>query len=142
MRGFATPLRFQPSLRCLAQEPWPNSILDLQEAKCIFAIGSNTFEQHPLIARRLVLAKKKGTKKIICADPRYTPTAKHATYLSMFGTDVALLNGLMHHIIENGWEDERTSSKKNEEFWFCKRDGHEGRLRSQERFKDHRRSGT
>lgn len=83
-----------------------NSILDLQESKCIFIIGSNTFEQHPLIGRRLVLARRRGAR-IICADPRYTPTAKQADlHLSMYsGTDVALLNGLMHHIIENGWED-------------------------------------
>lgn len=83
-----------------------NSILDLQESKCIFVIGSNAFEQHPLIARRLVLARKKGAK-IICADPRHTPTARQADlHLSMYsGTDVALLNGLMHHIIENGWHD-------------------------------------
>lgn len=83
-----------------------NSILDLQESKCIFVIGSNTFEQHPLIGRRLVLARKNGAK-IIYADPRYTPTARQADlHLPMYsGTDVALLNGLMHHIIENGWED-------------------------------------
>lgn len=83
-----------------------NSILDLQESKCIFVLGSNTFEQHPLIGRRLILARKRGAK-IICADPRYTPTARQADlHLSMYsGTDVALLNGLMHHIIENGWED-------------------------------------
>ena len=94
-----------------------NSILDLQEARCILAIGSNTFEQHPLIARRLVLAKKKGAK-IICADPRYTPTAKHADlYLSMYsGTDVALLNGLMHHIIGNGWEDKDFIEKRTRNF--------------------------
>jgi formate dehydrogenase major subunit len=85
-----------------------NSILDLQESKCIFVIGSNTFEQHPLVGRRLILARKNGAK-IIYADPRNTPTAKQADlYLSMFsGTDVALLNGLMHHIIENGWEDKK-----------------------------------
>lgn len=94
-----------------------NSILDLQEARCIFAIGSNTFEQHPLIARRLVLAKKNGAK-IICADPRYTPTAKQADlYLSMCsGTDVALLNGLMHYIIENGWEDKDFIEKRTKNF--------------------------
>ncbi len=83
-----------------------NSILDLQESKCIFVIGSNTFEQHPLIGRRLILARKNGAK-VIYADPRHTPTAKQSDlHLSMYsGTDVALLNGLMHHIIENGWED-------------------------------------
>ena len=83
-----------------------NSILDLEEAKCIFVIGSNTFEQHPLIGRRIVLAKKKGAK-VICADPRRTPTAKQADlYLPMrSGTDVSLLNGIMRHIIEHGWTD-------------------------------------
>jgi len=90
-----------------------NSIQDLQEAECIFVIGSNTFEQHPLIGRRIVLAKKRGAK-IIYADPRRTPTAKEADlHLAMYsGTDVALLNGLMRHIIENGWEDREFIEKR------------------------------
>ncbi|WP_440955548.1 formate dehydrogenase subunit alpha [Methanosarcina sp. Mfa9] len=94
-----------------------NSIADLEESKCIFIIGSNTFEQHPLIGRRVMLAKKKGAK-IIYADPRFTPTAKQADlYLSMYsGTDVALLNGLMHHIIENGWEDSAFIAKRTKDF--------------------------
>ncbi len=98
-----------------------NSILDLQESKCIFVLGSNTFEQHPLIGRRLVLARKMGAK-IICADPRYTPTAKQADlYLSMYsGTDVALLNGLMHHIIENGWEDREFIESRTKGFGSLK----------------------
>jgi len=94
-----------------------NSILDLQESNCIFVLGSNTFEQHPLIGRRLILAKKRGAK-IIYADPRRTPTAKQADlYISMYsGTDVALLNGLMHHIIENGWEDKEFIDKRTKGF--------------------------
>jgi formate dehydrogenase alpha subunit len=107
-----------------------NSILDLQESKCIFVIGSNTFEQHPLIGRRLVLARKGGAK-IIYADPRYTPTAKQSDlYLSMYsGTDVALLNGLMHHIIENGWEDREFIERRTKNFESMKetvmKDGHD-----------------
>ncbi len=83
-----------------------NSIFDIEESRCIFVIGSNTFEQHPLIGRRLVMAKKRGAK-IICADPRLTPTAKAADlHLPLRpGTDVALLNGLIREIIKNGWED-------------------------------------
>jgi formate dehydrogenase alpha subunit len=94
-----------------------NSILDLQESNCIFVIGSNTFEQHPLIGRRLVLARKRGAR-IIYADPRHTPTAKQADlHLSMYsGTDVALLNGLMHHIIENGWEDREFIERRTKNF--------------------------
>ncbi|MGD0951180.1 MAG: formate dehydrogenase subunit alpha [Methanotrichaceae archaeon] len=99
-----------------------NSILDLQDSNCIFVIGSNTFEQHPLIGRRLILAKKKGAK-IICADPRYTPTAKQADlYLPMYsGTDVALLNGLMHHIIKNGWENREFIENRTKGFDFLKK---------------------
>ena len=94
-----------------------NSILDLEKASCIFVIGSNTFEQHPLIGRRLVIARKKGAK-IIYADPRRTPTAKQSDLcLSMYsGTDVALLNGLMHHIIENGWQDQEFIERRTKGF--------------------------
>ena len=53
------------------------AIRSYYDADCIFIIGSNTFEQHPLIARRVIRAKEKGTK-IIVIDPRYTPTAKQA----------------------------------------------------------------
>ncbi|MBN1433046.1 MAG: formate dehydrogenase subunit alpha [Methanomicrobiaceae archaeon] len=82
-----------------------NSILDIPEAKCVFIIGSNTFEQHPLIGRRVMQAKKNGAK-IIYADPRYTPTAKQADLYMQFksGSDVAILNCMMHEIIKNGWE--------------------------------------
>ena len=38
------------------------SIADIAEAKCILIIGSNTFETHPLIGRRVMQAKKKGAK--------------------------------------------------------------------------------
>ncbi|UUX92038.1 formate dehydrogenase subunit alpha [Methanoplanus endosymbiosus] len=83
-----------------------NSIPDIEESKCIFIIGSNTFEQHPLIGRRVMMAKKKGAK-LIYADPRYTPTAKQADIYMQFksGGDVAILNCFMHEIIKNGWED-------------------------------------
>jgi len=99
-----------------------NSILDLQESKCIFVIGSNTFEQHPLIGRRLVLARKKGAK-VIYADPRRTPTARQADlYLPIYsGTDVVLLNGLMHHIIENAWENREFIMRRTKGFESLKK---------------------
>ena len=83
-----------------------NSILDIPEAKCIFIIGSNTFEQHPLIGRRVVQAKQNGAK-LIYADPRLTITGKQADLYMQFtsGSDVAILNCLMQQIITNGWED-------------------------------------
>jgi len=83
-----------------------NSIGDIAESKCVFVIGSNTFEQHPLIGRRIMQAKMNGGKLIVF-DPRFTPTAKQADLYAAFysGSDVAVLNCLMGEIIRNGWED-------------------------------------
>ena len=91
-----------------------NSFDELEEADCIFAIGSNTTVAHPLVAMRLIRAIKKG-KKLIVVDPRKTHLARMADIhvQHRLGTDVALLNGLMHVIYRNGWHrkdfiDERT----------------------------------
>ncbi len=94
-----------------------NSILDIAEAKCLFALGSNTFEQHPLIGRKIVQARKNGAK-IIYADPRYTPTARQADLYMQFipGSDVAILNGLMQEIIKNGWEDKEFIAKRTKDY--------------------------
>jgi formate dehydrogenase major subunit len=83
-----------------------NTIGDIPQAKCIFILGSNTFEQHPLIGRSVVRAKQNGAK-IIYADPRLTVTGKQADLYMQFtsGSDVAILNCLMQQIIKNGWED-------------------------------------
>jgi formate dehydrogenase major subunit len=90
-----------------------NSIGDIAEAKCIFIIGSNTFENHPLIGRRVMEAKANGAK-IIYADPRLTPTGKQADLYLQFrsGSDVAILNCLMQEIIRNGWEDKEFIAKR------------------------------
>jgi formate dehydrogenase alpha subunit len=83
-----------------------NSILDIAESKCVFVIGSNTFEQHPLIGRKIVQAKMNGAK-VIYADPRLTATGKQADLYMQFrsGSDVAILNCIMGEIIRHGWED-------------------------------------
>ncbi|MDD1677396.1 MAG: formate dehydrogenase subunit alpha, partial [Methanomicrobiales archaeon] len=94
-----------------------NNIPDIANAKTVFIIGSNTFEQHPLIGREVVLARMQGAK-VIYADPRYTATAKQSDlYLPFYsGTDVALINGLMQHIIRNGWEDKEFVATRTKDF--------------------------
>lgn len=94
-----------------------NNIADIGESKCIFVLGSNTFEQHPLIGRSIVQAKLKGAK-VIVFDPRFTPTAKQADLYSSFysGTDVAILNGMMQYIIKNGWEAKEYIEKRTKDF--------------------------
>ncbi|MCJ2557397.1 MAG: molybdopterin-dependent oxidoreductase, partial [Candidatus Thermoplasmatota archaeon] len=75
-----------------------NPIPDLANADCIFVIGSNLAENHAPVARWVLRAKEKKDAKVIVADPRLTPTAWLAdTFLPLRpGSDVALLNGMMH----------------------------------------------
>ncbi len=84
-----------------------NSIAEFEDADCIFIIGSNTSVSHPLIATRIFKAKKKGAK-IIVADPRRIHISEVADIhvRQKNGTDVALLNGIMHVILKNGWQDQ------------------------------------
>lgn len=110
-----------PSVSGLAQSfgsgAMTNTIKDISESDCIFAIGTNTIEQHPLIGRRIVQAKENGTK-IIVADPRFTPTARLADLYVPFksGTDIALLNSIMNVIIEEGLEDKDFIEKRTKGF--------------------------
>ena len=53
------------------------SVPELEDAEVIFNMGYNAATSHPLVARRIVRAKKKGAK-IICVDPRKTETARIA----------------------------------------------------------------
>jgi len=94
-----------------------NSVPDIEEADCIFIIGSNTSNQHPLIATRIWAAKEKGAK-IIVADPRKIQLCEIADiYLPMkSGADVALLNGMMKVIIDQGLEDKEFIKERTEGF--------------------------
>ncbi len=85
-----------------------NSIPDIGEADCIFCLGSNTFEQHPLVGRQIIRARTRGAR-LIYADPRHTATAIQADLFIQFyrGSDVLLLNSIMGEIIRNGWEDQQ-----------------------------------
>jgi formate dehydrogenase alpha subunit len=82
-----------------------NSIAEIEEGGCIFVIGSNTTACHPLVARRIFRAKEKGAKLIV-ADPRNIQLARFADVAvnQRLGSDVALLNGMMHIIIQNSWQ--------------------------------------
>ena len=99
-----------------------NSIEEFENADCIFIIGSNTSVAHPLIATRIFRAKKNGAK-IIVADPRKVHISEiadiHVNH--KMGTDVALLNGIMSHILENGWHDQQFIDERTEDFEACKK---------------------
>ncbi len=94
-----------------------NSQEDVEQSDVIFVIGSNTSEQHPLIARRIIRAANAGAKLIV-ADPREIPLCEYATvYLQQRpGTDVALLNAMMNVIITEGLNDEKFIDERTEGF--------------------------
>lgn len=94
-----------------------NSIGELEDSDCIFVIGSNTTSSHPMVATRIFRAKEKGGKLIV-ADPRKIHLASMADiHVSQnLGTDVALLNGIMHVILERGWHDQTFIEERTEGF--------------------------
>jgi formate dehydrogenase alpha subunit len=94
-----------------------NSVAELEDADCIFVIGSNTTSSHPLVATRIFRAKQKGAKLIV-ADPRRVQLSLMSDiYVSQkLGTDVALLNGIMHVILKNGWQDQVFVDERTEGF--------------------------
>ena len=94
-----------------------NSIDEIQDSECIFVIGSNTSSSHPLVATRIFRAKQKGAK-LLLADPRKIQLASEAdVHLRQnLGTDVALLNGMMHVILEQKWHDPAFIEARTEGF--------------------------
>jgi len=94
-----------------------NSIAEIEDSGCIFVIGSNTTACHPLIARRILRAKEKGAKLIV-ADPRNIQISRFADVAvnHRLGSDVALLNGMMHIIIKNGWHARDYIEERTEDY--------------------------
>ncbi len=94
-----------------------NSISDIDESDVIFIIGSNADTGHPTIGLRLHQALNKGAKLIV-ADPRETGFARRADHWLRLtpGTDVALLNGMINVIIEEGLWDKAYVNERTENF--------------------------
>jgi formate dehydrogenase alpha subunit len=94
-----------------------NSVAEIEEARALFVIGSNTTENHPIIALRMKAAVRKGAKLIV-ADPRQIPLTKFATLWLRHkpGTDSVLLNSIMHVILREGWEDRKFIEERSENF--------------------------
>ncbi|TMG83518.1 MAG: formate dehydrogenase subunit alpha [Betaproteobacteria bacterium] len=78
-----------------------NPVMDVMQAEVVFLIGANPVVNHPVAATWMKNAVKQGTK-LILADPRRSELARHATHYLQFraDTDVALLNAMLHTIIE------------------------------------------
>ena len=94
-----------------------NSLDCVEKADVILLFGSNTSGQHYAVYRRLEKAVLKG-KKLIVVDPRRTPVSGLATYFLQInpGTDIALINSIMHVLIEEGLIDKSFINGRTEGF--------------------------
>lgn len=84
----------------------PGSYQDIDQADLFFVIGANMADCHPILFLRLMDRVKAGARLIV-VDPRRTATADKAQlYLPIRpGTDLALLNGLLHLLVKDGHTD-------------------------------------
>jgi len=84
-----------------------NPLRDVEHADFVLLIGANPAQNHPVGATWIKNAVKNKGMKLVLADPRRTELArqswKHLGFKS--GTDVALLNALLHTIVFEGLTD-------------------------------------
>lgn len=92
-----------------------NRVIDIKEADVVFITGSNTTEAHPVMGMYVRQAKNMG-KKVIVADPVRIPLADIAdVYLQINpGTSVALSNGMLNVIFNEGLEDKNYIAEHTE----------------------------
>ncbi len=94
-----------------------NPVRDVAQAEVVLLIGANPTVNHPVAASFIKNAVARGTK-LILADPRRTELHRHAWRTLAFkaDTDVALLNALLHAIVEEGLVDEDFIRERTEDF--------------------------
>ncbi|MFF4019703.1 molybdopterin-dependent oxidoreductase [Streptomyces sp. NPDC001843] len=85
----------------------PGSYQDLDRADVFLVIGSNMADCHPVLFLRMMERVKSAGAKLIVVDPRRTATAAKADLFLQIrpGTDLALLNGLLHLLHVGGHTD-------------------------------------
>jgi len=98
-----------------------NSIKDMEDAKCILAIGTNTTEAHPIIGMNIRKAVRQGTRLIV-ANPMEIGLVRDADLWIQHrpGTDVVLLMGMMKIIVDEGLLDSSFIEERCENYDFFK----------------------
>jgi len=88
-----------------------------QDSDVIIVIGARPTENHPVAATFFKQAAKRGAK-IFVMDPRGYSLMRYATATLRFnpGRDVAMLNALLHTIIEEGLTDRQYIQAHTEDF--------------------------
>tara|TARA_Y100000814_G_scaffold58822_1_gene36500 strand:+ start:191 stop:2947 length:2757 start_codon:yes stop_codon:yes gene_type:complete len=104
-------------LECIGSGAVTASFNEAENADVIIIIGAQPTTNHPVAATFMKNAVKRGTKLIIL-DPRGSALSRHATHFLQFkpGTDVALLNAMMHVIVEENLCDSKYIQAHTEGF--------------------------
>ena len=104
-------------LECLGSGAVSNPISDVALADVIIVIGSNPTINHPVGATWMKNAMRQGTK-LILMDPRATDLSRQATHHLAFkpGSDIAMLNAMMHTIVEENLVDANFIAERTEGF--------------------------
>lgn len=94
-----------------------NSIPEIENHDVIFVIGSNTTEAHPIIGLKMKKAVRRGAELIV-ADPRKIDLVRFSRLWLQHrpGTDVALLNSIMHVIVKENLIDKKFIEERTEGF--------------------------
>ena len=94
-----------------------NSIGEIEDAACIFAIGTNTTVSHPVIGLGIKKAVQNGAR-VIVANPRKIDLCRFADIWLRLrpGTDVALLMGMMRVILDEGLLDSSFIEQRCQDF--------------------------
>jgi formate dehydrogenase major subunit len=92
-----------------------NSIDDLDHTDCILIVGANPTIAHPVTGARIKQQAIAG-KSLIVIDPRRTEVAKFAQYHLQLrpGTNVAVLNMMMHAIVKEDLHDKAFLAERTE----------------------------
>ncbi|WP_112244548.1 molybdopterin oxidoreductase family protein [Kribbella monticola] len=88
----------------------PGSLTDFDSCDTLFAVGHNMPETHTVLwSRMLDRLQGPDRPKLVVVDPRRTRIAQEAdVHLALRnGTNLALLNGIQHELIANGWVDQK-----------------------------------
>jgi len=94
-----------------------NSLAQIPDIDTLFLFGSNPTEAHPIVSIYLKKALRNGARLIV-GDPRNTWMAKRAdVWLNLRpGSNIALLNGMVNVILQEGWENREFIEKRTEGF--------------------------
>lgn len=96
-----------------AANPWS----DIPLAKCLIVTGTNIGECFPILTDYVWRARDNGAKLIVI-DPRITPIGRTADLFLPVrpGRDSALMNGILHVMIEHDWIDHQFIAEHTVDF--------------------------